>query len=101
MTESQAWKILAIELAERRVKTKWMCITLEAGPPLRSMMYANDAVLTIPYALRRCMIERIEAHLADDDDEIFCQGAEMDYEESIDARVLACLVFSEMLKEES
>ena len=100
MTESQAWRIVATELAERRVKTKYICILLEAGLAYHNLRYANDAIIAIPEAMRQDMIDRINSFLeADNNAETIVPEAE--YDDSIDVRLLTCLMFSEMVKEES
>lgn len=91
MTESQAWRILAEEHDAGRTKAEWLCCCLDDFNAEE-----NPRLNRIPSHLLAGMQERIRTFLP--------PGAaypdrEYDAPDVRPARVLACLMFSEIAKE--
>jgi len=97
MTESEAWVILAEEMDSGRAKSKFLCLNLEfAHIP---GFYDNPAIAKIPYTVRIGMIMRIEAAL-DEGWSTAYHDARLSDNEQRQGRVLACLLFAEICKDD-
>ena len=92
MTESQAWRIVAEEYDAGRTLIRFLCVNLIQTD---HTPYRNAAIVAIPWALREKMVNRIEAALPEGAGAAYsdCEGDKQD------ARILACLLFSEIARD--
>lgn len=93
MTESQAWRILAKEHDAGESGSKYLCFALDKA--------VTPALAAIPAAMRRAMVNRMRLELDNGGIGAYeTHEPRMSNEEQKESRVLACLMLSQITKDE-